>query len=888
MRAILEVVWLLASSKPVFAARRWVEADSPGSTLETEASTHALLASASQYLSQVVPEAELKETRLSPTVAALESNGISLEELFGWLVFSRQQQFLALEEQDLPHSLSQLHETPLEILGLQSTPINTNKAVSVDDELVEAQISPRTAEVDHHSIHTSLESYEEFHSWLDAKSQGAAATPMASLSIEQRQQWRRRQAMEAKHFFTSSDSVDDEKLSQAKELLEDSMDISMELDQFISFLDRESDVDWENSHRKLGFLGSSVRAVKNYVALVAHNSLELFRQTWRHFRRMMATSERRCVAMQSEAEGSEAQRVGLTSGNEMLDKSGGKLDEEELERQIERTESVLGALQEGQDETEAGLAQDVSSLRQAGDNLAASASSGVVEVSQISATEASLDQVSARVCKGSMHSVASKILGLFRSLRSAVGSALAIALPGYGMRGLAAMAGLQGGFEEVIDFRNREIGYFRWEVIDVGPSTASLGVSSYSAVGWKGYKINWTLQDAYQTAICKSGASMAPNIPALGPFSPSVGVTYCTDADNSGPIWVPELHGVNGVVFSAGVSASAAAWLPGLQNLQTELNKLGSDWMMAKYFMMTSECFDDLSSLLRGMYKPYCASCRGASEHAVVSGLRAATHSLAFPLVTEMLHTFIAYQYDRHVRPDDFRPPCSDLSTSNRDSSENILGSVARNLARSLKTIDRIEAKIGVIETELLEGLEANPMVTESTEWGTLLSDRHFCTTHPLLPKSLQEDDHQHDEQQLQDVSSQLRNRTFDELVTSCRQFRGIRGCSWRSKENLIEELSVRAATFASVQEPFGLCHRDSDCPLTNQECDRVNGIKQCKCREEFCHRLGSDNEDQCAMQLQGAPAVRQVIDDVRAYVKSQRMDVGQYVVDMQKVTSDI
>jgi len=367
-----------------------------------------------------------------------------------------------------------------------------------------------------------------------------------------------------------------------------------------------------------------------------------------------------------------------------------------------------------------------------------------------------------------------------------------------------------------------------------------------------------------------------------------VGVTYCTDADNSGPVWVPELNGVNGVVFSAGVSTSATTWLPQLAGVQEALDVIGSDKALAKYFMLTSECFDDLGSLLRAMYKPYCASCKGAGEHAVVSGLRAATHLLAFPLVTEMVHTFIAYSYDRHVRPDDFKPPCSDMSTSNRNNPENILSAVARNLARAMATIDKVEAKIGVIEAELLEAAETNPSVTDSTEWGVLLSDRHFCATHPLLPKSLQEDDHQHDKEEFQDVSSQLRNRTYDQLVTSCRQFRGIRGCSWRTKENLVEELSIRASTFASADEPFGICHRDSDCPLANQECDHVNGVKQCKCREDFCHRLGEDHEDQCAAQLQGKPAVRQIVGEMRAYVESQRMDIGQYVVDMQKVTSQI
>jgi len=377
-------------------------------------------------------------------------------------------------------------------------------------------------------------------------------------------------------------------------------------------------------------------------------------------------------------------------------------------------------------------------------------------------------------------------------------------------------------------------------------------------------------------------------LPGLGPLSPGLGITYCTDADNSGPVWIPEPHGVNGVVFSAGYSASAANWmLPG-SSVVNAISNLPTDVQWAKYWMFTSECFDSLGSLLRAMYNPICGSCRGAAEHARVSTLRAATHVLAFPLITEMLHTFIAWQYDRHVRPEGYNPECSDMSTNNRQNPENVLAAVSRNLARAAETMQRIETEIGSFEAQLLEAAANNPEMTESEEWSGLMNEEHMCARHPLLPRALAEADTSGDQEEFEDVRAQLNERSRDELVASCHRFRGIRGCRWRSKESLVEALAVRASTFASEDEPFGLCHSDSDCPLPNQKCGDVHGVQQCKCVREFCHRLCPASHDVCVPQSEGPDGVRAVGQEMRAFLQTQRIDVGQYVVELQQITSAI
>jgi len=893
MRFILHLL-LLGSTR---AARRWVERGDPASALETEASAEALLSSASLYLSENVPADELKLVRNDPTIVALASQGLSLEDLFGWLALSRQQE---LKSADKAPSLLEIHQNPDEILGLTSDPATETDGVdpSVAAEMRAALISPHNENVDPNVVHSNIGVVHRFREWL--KEREISDRPQGSMTREQYQMWRRRQATIATGFFSESNRVPDENIAKAKELLEDSLAINVELDQFLSFLDSEGDVDWVNTHRHLGLLGRGARRVGRFVGAVVHGTAELFRQTWRTFRHMMTANERRCVASQSEAEGHEARRVGLTSGDEMLNNNGGEVDDQEIERQIHRTEQVLGALEQGEEETQAGLDADVDALRHAGNRLARSASTGDATAEEVNATAAAFQSVSDHVCRSSQHSVARKMLEFLRSIRRAVGSALAIALPGYGMRGLSAQLGLAGGFEEVIDFRNREIGYFRWASLDIGASMFGASVGSYSAVGWKGYKVNWTLQDAYQTAICTPHIGSLPALPDLTaalPWAPqpSLSVTYCTDADNSqGTPWIPEPHGVNGLVFGAGFSLSSAQLLGhtgigAVADLGTTVGEtFSTDVQWAQYWMFTSECFDSLGSLLRAMYTPICASCSGAAEHARVSTLRAATHVLAFPLVTEMLHTFIAWQYDRNVRPEGYNPPCSDMSTNNRENPDNVLGAVSRSLARAAETLQKIETEIGALETQMLEAVASNEGMTESEEWNALMHEQHMCARHPLLPRTLAEADTELDQQEFEDVRAQLNERSRDELVEACHQFRSIRRCRWRSKESLVEALSVRASTYASEDEPFGLCRSDSDCPLANQECGNVNGVQQCKCVRDFFHSLCPQAHDICAPRTDAADAVRSAAQEMRAFLQTQRIDVGQYVTELQQATSSI
>ena len=39
----------------------------------------------------------------------------------------------------------------------------------------------------------------------------------------------------------------------------------------------------------------------------------------------------------------------------------------------------------------------------------------------------------------------------------------------------------------------------RWGAGFFGPSVAGMGLGGYAGVGWKGYKLNWTLQESIVT-----------------------------------------------------------------------------------------------------------------------------------------------------------------------------------------------------------------------------------------------------------------------------------------------------------------------------------------------------------------------------------------------------
>jgi len=147
----------------------------------------------------------------------------------------------------------------------------------------------------------------------------------------------------------------------------------------------------------------------------------------------------------------------------------------------------------------------------------------------------------------------------------------------------------------------------------------------------------------------------------------SLGMGFKTDADDSAGIpWIPEKDGLKMILF--GVSMGAAASGMGKQGISVQY---GGD----RYRYITSECFDDLGSFQRNIWKLWCGTCTGADvgaqagestkrSAAGLSVFRTLVHAASFPGVTDLIFTYLAWRND--VRSGN-HTACSQFSVKNRN-----------------------------------------------------------------------------------------------------------------------------------------------------------------------------------------------------------------------------
>lgn len=159
--------------------------------------------------------------------------------------------------------------------------------------------------------------------------------------------------------------------------------------------------------------------------------------------------------------------------------------------------------------------------------------------------------------------------------------------PNLGIRGVGMSAsGFGGGLEEVVDFRNREIAQFRWGAGFFGASVGGMGMGGYAGIGWKGYKENWTLQEAQVTGLWTS-KGLTPSIFGI---NAGLSVTFGTDADNSVPgPWVPEPHGMSSVLLGWSVGAS----------ITKAVVPISVDFGASYCWYLNSECFESLEEFIK-------------------------------------------------------------------------------------------------------------------------------------------------------------------------------------------------------------------------------------------------------------------------------------------------
>jgi len=299
-------------------------------------------------------------------------------------------------------------------------------------------------------------------------------------------------------------------------------------------------------------------AFKRYIHKTWDNTRKLGGRVWNIFKFKMRKQEKECVEKHQKQEADAMKGAKMKSREEMAAKmteepKAGKQDKFEsemvglLEGQQEKAEGLLHAKDEVGQVNEEQLKANVAHLKNAGESMERTFASGQNNVSKVDDVENQVENVAGVACDAKEWWIVKALKGIFSAIKKlgkgikAVGE---IALPTLGIRGIGGVASIiGGGVEEVIDFWNREIGLFAWGSVWAGTNSLTAGVGGYAGVGWKGYKLDWNLEETYQTAIFTTGGFSVP-LPIVPPPSFGVSATAAVDADDSAGLpWIAVLRG---------------------------------------------------------------------------------------------------------------------------------------------------------------------------------------------------------------------------------------------------------------------------------------------------------------------------------------------------------
>jgi len=267
-----------------------------------------------------------------------------------------------------------------------------------------------------------------------------------------------------------------------------------------------------------------------------------------------------------------------------------------------------------------------------------------------------------------------------------------------------------------VDFRNREIGQFKWGSSFFGTSSAGAGIGGYAGLGWKGYRENWTLEEGYQTGLW---VAKGVSLNFLG-LPVGLGVTFGTDADNSQPgPWIPEPHGINAINFGWSMSAS----------LSSLVVPLTVDIGASYYWILNTECYRGLGEFLKYIWWPSCrlyeegpdgrGGCYPGVERAMVSVLRTGIH-MATPVLPDLAFTLLASLY-HVVREDSYEPRCSDQSTDNRNNIHHFSKQTGNLIYESVKAMEGLDARAERVYARIMSATVFNDQDIEKSaefeEW---------------------------------------------------------------------------------------------------------------------------------------------------------------------------
>lgn len=396
-------------------------------------------------------------------------------------------------------------------------------------------------------------------------------------SEAEKRNWHRAEAMRSLDWISNWNASD---IQLLKELYVRAVIMNKNLNNLVRFISETAEIDWltvEPETEKRGVKGKLLKGAKfvskftkDYIKKLGKSSILFFSNCWSSFKLHLRNSERRCELENEEGSMRAAKKAGLPRSTSaaaisqraqrlssmeigVLKKEGSKVDKA---MDLAINDANEGSL------TEAETKAKIGTVRETAQQLHQQLDAGKLD--SIDEAEDLINEVESTVCKTQRKSSFQRLKDMLRRTKEIMVAGSKLSAPNLGIRGVGMYAGaLGGGLEEVVDFRNREIAQFRWGSGFFGASVGGMGMGGYAGVGWKGYKENWTLQEAHVTGLWSSH-SLTPSI--FGLYA-GLSVTFGVDADNSiaGP-WVPEPHGESSVTlgWSAGASITKAVMPIGL------------------------------------------------------------------------------------------------------------------------------------------------------------------------------------------------------------------------------------------------------------------------------------------------------------------------------------
>jgi len=452
-------------------------------------------------------------------------------------------------------------------------------------------------------------------------------------------------------FKYNNDTGDQRIKDKLKETLEVVTDLHDRLSEINSHIQVYQEMEWTISPKRL--LNEAVDFIEDYIGTTMSNTNKGIKRAWNFFKHKLQSLDKECVAQTTKDKVAEESHI----ENKLQQMNASGLLDDDSGSNASMTQA-MDALQDANEtmekfrqrlETEAkpiaDRAKELKDLRDAeeygyGDNVKE-------QKKNMEKVKQKLAEVNKAACANKSGGILSKLQTAASTIKSTLSGSFEYMTPVLGNRGIGGSATvMQGGIEEVVDFWNREIGYFHFGGAQFGMNILTAGIGAYAGLAWKGYKMDWTLEEAYQTALWVAGSF--PLIPAfLAPFAgSSASMCFAIDADNSNGVpWIAEVNGCNGFTvgygFGVGADYSLGAVLGG--------NSVGH----SVYKMFRSECFDQepMRKFITAIWMPWCTTCKDVSprETAMIGALRSAIHLVSYKGFTDAIFTAMAFAVN-HIR----------------------------------------------------------------------------------------------------------------------------------------------------------------------------------------------------------------------------------------------